>query len=86
SHTLPPTPLVRRDAGLAQPAAGSPGRERADQVELSDEARRSAAEPFRADLVARVRAEIEAGTYESEDKFEAILDKIVARYGIDVPR
>jgi len=86
SHTLPPALQIRRDSGQAAPAADRPGPDRTDQVELSDEARRSAAEPFRADLVARVRAEIEAGAYETDAKFEAVLDKIVARYGIDLPR
>jgi negative regulator of flagellin synthesis FlgM len=34
---------------------------------------------FRADLVARVRKEIAAGTYETPAKWEAALDRLLAR-------
>lgn len=48
----------------------------ADQVELSSQARAAAGQDssFRADLVARIRAEIEAGTYETPERLEGALD------------
>lgn len=35
--------------------------------------------PIRTELVARVRAEIAAGTYDTPEKFEKALDKLLAR-------
>lgn len=39
--------------------------------------KRSDAKPIRQDLVDRVRKEIEAGTYETEEKWEAALDRLL---------
>lgn len=38
---------------------------------------------IRHELVARVRKEIEAGTYDSPDKWEAALDRLLERLGED---
>lgn len=64
----------------AQPsktAAGSP----ADQVDISPaaEAAAQAAESgdIRADLVARVRGEIASGTYETAEKLDTALDRLL---------
>jgi negative regulator of flagellin synthesis FlgM len=67
-----------------RPAAPTQGTQAADQVDISAaaEAAMSAAEggDFRADLVARIRNEIAAGTYESPDKvavaIESMLDEM----------
>ena len=50
-----------------------------DTVDLSELAKRAArAEaPFRADLVQKIKTQIEAGTYESADKIEAAVEQIV---------
>lgn len=52
-----------------------------DTVEISLAARLAAAvhssPEIRADLIERVRAEILAGTYETEDKIEATVDRIL---------
>jgi len=37
----------------------------------------------RQELVARVRREIQAGTYDTPEKLEAALDRLVARMGLD---
>jgi anti-sigma28 factor (negative regulator of flagellin synthesis) len=37
----------------------------------------------RQDLVARVRQEIEAGTYDTPDKLEAAVDRLAARLALD---
>ena len=38
---------------------------------------------IRVDLVARIRKEIAAGTYDTPDKLEAALDRLVARLDLD---
>lgn len=63
---------------VAETPAVSRGR---DEVSLSDSARVFAAakeNPIREDLVARVQAEIEAGTYETDDKIDAAIDAAIA--------
>jgi hypothetical protein len=42
-------------------------------------AREESEETFRADLVARVRKQIGAGTYDTPEKWEAALDQLLAR-------
>ena len=51
----------------------------ADRVEVSREAREAGprSEGVRRDLVNRVRAEIEAGTYESDEKIELAADRVI---------
>lgn len=47
----------------------------ADQIELSPEAlARGAEQPIRRDLVARIRAEIAAGTYETSARLDRAID------------
>ncbi len=54
------TPLVRIDA---------------DQLELSPEAlARGAESPIRKDLVARIRAELQAGTYDTSERLDRAID------------
>ena len=36
---------------------------------------------FRADKVASIKAQIEAGTYETDDKFDAVSDKVLSALG-----
>ncbi len=66
-------------------ATGRPSETRhreSDRVELSDRASRLGSgsrleqQAFRPDLVARVRDEIEAGSYESETKLALVADKL----------
>ncbi len=61
-----------QDAGVAR---GS------DRVELSGSARllaKIAENPIRQELVDRVKAEIDAGTYETEDKLDAALEELLS--------
>lgn len=57
---------------------GTASRESSDAVELSPVARRTAesAAPIRGELVSRVRAEIENGTYLTEDKLDAVVNRL----------
>ncbi len=45
--------------------------------------KRKCATPIRQDLVQRVRMEIAAGTYDTEEKWQAALDCLMARLGAD---
>lgn len=52
-----------------------------DRVQLSDAAQVLAAakeNPIRQELVDRVKAEINAGTYETPDKYDAALDELLS--------
>lgn len=62
----------------APPPPAPPGRE-SDRVEISELARELAQrEPaFRSDLVARVRAEIESGAYETPESLEGAIDGLL---------
>ncbi|MEM1446521.1 MAG: flagellar biosynthesis anti-sigma factor FlgM [Planctomycetota bacterium] len=75
SRTYAPDFAAPTSAGkVAQTPAVSRGR---DEVSLSDSAKVLAAakeNPIREDLVARVKAEIEAGTYVTNDKIDAAVD------------
>lgn len=68
-------PIGRASRSFSAPA--TPAR-RSDQIEFSDTAKLMAklsdAPDIRGDLVARVRAEIAAGTYETSDKLDAAID------------
>ncbi len=73
----------RRLADHHEPAAPvrTPGRE--DRVELSTHARflaRLAENPIRADLVADVKARIEAGTYETDDKLDRAIEAMLSDF------
>ncbi len=55
-------------------------REQRDAVELSSAARQRLEQtPIRRDLVERVREEIEAGTYLTEDKIDAVVDRLLSK-------
>ena len=48
-----------------------------DRVELSDAAEsQMGSEPYRAELVARVRAEIADGTYLTDEKLDAVVERL----------
>jgi negative regulator of flagellin synthesis FlgM len=78
-------PSLERTEALAAPSRGAPSSEPgrlarpSDRVEFSDRARllsRLAALPIRHELVERVRREIAAGTYETEEKLEAVVQAL----------
>ncbi len=54
--------------------------DRSDRVELSAEALN--ADSIRTDLVARIRAEIEAGTYETDAKLEGAAEALAKQFGL----
>lgn len=68
-----------------RPAAPTASPQAADQVDISAaaEAAMSAGEAgdFRSDLVARVRSEIAAGTYESTAKVASAVDRLLDEMG-----
>ncbi len=65
----------------APPAAEAPRTlDRSDRVELSAAALN--AEGVRTDLVARIRAEIAAGTYETDAKLDSAAEKLVKELGV----
>lgn len=68
-----------------RPAAPASSPQAADQVDISAaaEAAMSAGEAgdFRADLVARVRSEIAAGTYETTAKMASAVDRLLDEMG-----
>lgn len=67
--------------GASQPAAEAPRTlDRSDRVELSAEA--LSAEGVRTDLVARIRAEIAAGTYETDAKLDSAADSLAKELGL----
>lgn len=76
------TPSVVRSGAARNEEAESGHRhpDRADAVELSELARarmaRDEAGPIRHDLVERIRAEIAAGTYLTDDKIDAVVERL----------
>ena len=73
-----PAPNRATDSASAAP------KRQPDTVELSQQAREASQaapdegiEAIRMDVVARVRAEIAAGTYETPQKIEALLDRLL---------
>lgn len=88
-------PVVGRIGGVRESAARSAARHETpapinrgtDQVQLSEVARllqklRDLPE-VREDLVSRVKAEIENGTYETEDKLDAALNELAGEIGLE---
>ena len=59
-------------APTEQPADGTP-------IEQPPKKRKKDAKPIRMELVARIRKEIAAGTYDTEEKWEAALDRLLDR-------
>lgn len=74
-----------RNSGTARSQGATASPSVGDQLDISPaaEAAVQAAESgqFRADLVARVRSEIAAGSYETPEKFDAALDKLLNEIG-----
>ena len=70
----PVTTVVRDGGSAALPPTG-------DVVEISTVARLAAqiqnVPEVRADLVARIRSEIEAGTYETQERIDLTVDKLM---------
>lgn len=76
----------QRAAAQDNPAPATPVRQ-GDRVEISSIARslaEAAPEGVRADLVARVRAEIASGTYDTEERFEAAVSSLIDDLRLDV--
>jgi negative regulator of flagellin synthesis FlgM len=65
----------------AQPAAPKPHMTPVDQLDISHEAdmvsRMRETPDIRQDLVSRIRAEIEAGTYETADKLDMAVGRLL---------
>jgi len=80
-RTGAPTLGLVRSTDRSAPASDAAPRQR-DQVELSSAAqllsRMSELPDVREDLVARVRGEIAAGTYETDDKLNAAIDALLS--------
>ncbi len=76
--SLPALERSSRSAGSASPSTATP--READHAELSDNARLLSAlselPDVRQDLIDSVRAQIEAGTYDTPDKVDALLDNL----------
>jgi anti-sigma28 factor (negative regulator of flagellin synthesis) len=69
---------IRREIAADAPTASSGAR--ADKVEISGVSHLLAtlkANDVRADKVADIRAQIEAGTYETDDKLDAAADRLL---------
>lgn len=78
----PPRPNVDRPGGVhRQPSAVPQGPSHEDSVELSPLSRMRGLlkqlPDVRQDLVDRVRSEIAAGTYETPEKIDGLLDELV---------
>jgi anti-sigma28 factor (negative regulator of flagellin synthesis) len=68
----------------AAPATSGQATRGADQVDISAAAEAALAgqtADIRADLVARIRSEIEAGTYETAAKLDAAVDRLLDEMG-----
>jgi negative regulator of flagellin synthesis FlgM len=65
----------------AKPPAKSAGNQPVDQVQISPEARLESllakVPEVRQDLIDRVRAEIEAGTYETDERLDTAIDRLL---------
>lgn len=79
--TTPPAaiqPTGKTAVSVSGPVAAGPG---PDVVEISTAARLAAkvhdVPPVREDLVARVKAEIAAGVYETPQRFEIAIDRLM---------
>ena len=83
--TKPIRPVTARQASLPSQLAPDQG-VRADEIRLSERAREAspaAEQPFRADKVAEVRADIEVGLY-SDEAIDKRLDAILPRLLEDI--
>ena len=73
-------------SGVSQTDGPQPGAERidaGDALELSAAARKQIEQPdsqgIRTELVERVRSEIAAGTYLTDDKIDAVIDRLMRK-------
>lgn len=78
-------PASQRRAEGAEEAARVPGRDRGtDEVKFSSDIQHlielKNGGPVRRDLVDRIRAEIEQGSYETPEKVEAAIDELMGEY------
>jgi len=73
-------PAAAQSADVRSQRVLEAAREQRDAVELSSAARQRLEQtPIRRDLVERVREEIEAGTYLTEDKIDAVVDRLLSK-------
>jgi len=74
-------PSVQPAAAVSGSAHTAPTQAMGDTMEISNVARLTAAvhelPDVRADLVARVKAEIAAGTYETQDRLDVALERLL---------
>jgi anti-sigma28 factor (negative regulator of flagellin synthesis) len=90
ARPVPPSSAVKSQPPQAEPAASSEPAVSGDRVELSPEARAaeeagraSGTGELRTQRLARIKAEIEAGTYDTPDKLEQALSLLFAEVGVD---
>ncbi|MEM9372104.1 MAG: flagellar biosynthesis anti-sigma factor FlgM [Planctomycetota bacterium] len=81
-------PASQRRADGPEQASRVPGRDRgADEVKLSSDIQHlielKNGGPVRQDLVNRIRAEIEQGSYETPEKVEAAIDEMMSDFSED---
>ncbi len=86
AHLHGPQPIGAPHMGrAAQPAAPSPGASIQDELQLSSEAQLiekvHQLPEIREELVARIRAEIAAGTYETDEKLEIAVGRLLDEIG-----
>ena len=82
-NPISPRPQVGAKNGVARPATESPRIDRGgDQVELSDRAvllsRLRELPPVRQGLIDQVRAAIERGDYDTPEKLDAAIEKMLS--------
>jgi len=78
-------PVSRHRKGWGKPPAGivpPSGREKRN-MNSSEPTQQPEERPIRWDLVERVRREIEAGTYDTPEKMEVALDRLLQRLNKD---
>ncbi len=73
------------NARLSKPNAASPAGQIQDELDLSDTAQlveqAKGAPEIRQDVVDRIRGQIASGTYETEDKLDVALDRLLDEIG-----
>ena len=80
-HPATPPPVVEPVSPIIRDHGGDPWMAAGDVVEISTVAKLAAKiheiPEIRADLVARVKAQIEAGTYETQERLEITIDRLM---------
>jgi negative regulator of flagellin synthesis FlgM len=81
SAALPPISAP----SVAKAPVVKPGTQQEDTVEISPQARLASkladVPPVRSELIARVKAEIQAGTYETSEKLDMAIDRLMDEQG-----